>query len=117
MQNSTLKQRNLAIFLLLLATLSFFISLGINAVSIPLVIYLKSVPTSLMGVSSAVEIAAGILIAKFLSSLSHKIGTLKLIIGFTISNAAAILIISFYQNFAIWLLLISISPAQTISPV
>ena len=98
----------LPIIFLLLNSFVFAISSGINSVSFPLILYKNLNSTSIVGISSAVEILAGIIISGFLFSLSKKIGLLKMMVIFAISDSIIILILPSYQNFSLWILLIFI---------
>jgi len=99
---------NMPIIFLLLNSFVFAISSGINSVSIPLILYKNLNSTSVIGISSAIEIFAGIIISGFLFTLSKKIGLLKMMVISAIIDSVIILILPFYQNFYLWILLIFI---------
>lgn len=95
--------------LLLLSTFLFTFSAGINAVSFPLIMYEKNVSALLIGITEAIEILAGVLIARFLYGLSRKIGTLKIIFIFAVIEAAVVMILPLYYNMWWWFFLVFIS--------
>jgi MFS family permease len=95
--------------LLLFSTFLFAFSIGINVVSFPLILYENQVATSLIGVIEGIEILAGVLIAKFLYKLSHKIGTLKIMLIFAVIEATLILILPLHYNFFLWAFLVFLS--------
>jgi MFS family permease len=95
--------------LLLLSAFLFTFSAGINAVSFPLILYQNHVSPVLIGVIEGIEILAGILVARFLYGLSHKIGTLRMILIFAVIEAAMILILPLYYSFLWWTILVFIS--------
>ena len=96
------------IILLLLNSFVFAVSSGINSVSFPLILYKNLNSTSAIGISSAIEILAGMIISIFLFGFSKRIGLLKMMIIFAIIDSVMILILPFYQNFHLWILLIFI---------
>ncbi|MES2677119.1 MAG: MFS transporter [Pseudomonadota bacterium] len=98
-----------AIIILLFSTFLFTFSAGINAVSFPLILYQHQVSPVLIGVIEGVEILAGVLIAKFLYGLSHKIGALRMILIFAVIEAAMILILPLHYSFWWWIFLVLIS--------
>lgn len=94
---------------LLLSAFLFTFSAGINAVSFPLILYQHQVSPVLIGVIEGIEILAGVLIAKFLYGLSHKIGVLRIMLVFTVLEAAMILILPLYYDFLWWSFLVFLS--------
>jgi MFS family permease len=99
----------MTIILLLLSTFLFAFSAGINAVSFPLILYQNQVSPIWIGVIEGIEILAGVLIARYLYGLSHKIGALKIILIFAVVEAAMILILPLYYNFFWWSFLVFVS--------
>ncbi len=97
------------IILLLFSTFLFTFSAGINAVSFPLILYQHQVSPATIGLIEGVEILAGVLIAKFVYGLSHKIGTLRIMLIFAAIEASMILILPLYYSFWWWIFLVSIS--------
>jgi MFS family permease len=93
------------IFFLLISILFSSTAMGINIVSLPLVLYQNQVPTSLIGFATASDIFGGIAIVYLLHKLGKKIGIFNSILLFGFIAAITILILPFYQNFLLWLLL------------
>ena len=99
----------MTIALLLLSTLLFTFSAGINAVSFPLILYQHQVSPVLIGVIEGVEILAGVLIAKFLYGISRKFGVLRVIMVFATIESVMIVILPLYYSFWWWICLVLIS--------
>ncbi len=93
------------IHLLLISILLLAVAMSINIVILPLILYHQGISTSLIGISSMTDILGGIVIISFLHSLSKKIGIFNSILGFGSIASVVILILPFYQNFILWLLL------------
>lgn len=81
-------------------------AMSINVVLLPLILYQNQVPTSLIGFSSATDILGGLVIIHILHKLGKKVGIFNSILLFGFLSAAMILILPFYQNFILWLLLV-----------
>jgi MFS family permease len=103
------KPNNKTALILLLNAFFFTISAGINITSFPLILYNNGVSSTLIGIANAVEILAGVLIAKFLYSLSRKVGKVRFILILAALHAFLILILPFYVNILWWIFLIFIS--------
>jgi MFS family permease len=93
------------IFFLLSSILFLSTAMGINIVSLPLVLYQNQVSTSLIGLATASDILGGVVIIYLLHKLGKKIGIFNSIFLFGCIAAITILLLPFYQNFALWFLL------------
>ncbi len=93
------------IFLLIVSTMFLSTAMGINSVSLPYVLFVNKVPDSLIGLSTASDVVAGVFIIYFLHKLSRKIGLFESIAIFGVIGAITILILPFYQNYFLWFLL------------
>ncbi|MES2677331.1 MAG: MFS transporter [Pseudomonadota bacterium] len=93
------------IFLLLISILFLSTAMGINIVSLPLVLYQNQVPISLIGFATASDILGGISIIYLLHKLGKKLGIFNSILFFGCLASGTILLLPFYQNFILWLLL------------
>ncbi len=93
------------IFFLLASILFLSTAMGINIVSLPLILYQNQVPTSLIGFATASDIFGGFIIIYLLHKLGKKIGILNSILLFGFIATAVILLLPFYQNFILWFLL------------
>jgi len=93
------------IFFLLASILFLSTAMGINIVSLPLILYQNQVPTSLIGFATASDIFGGIVIICLLHKLGKKIGIFNSILLFSLIAAIVILLLPFYQNFTLWFLL------------
>jgi MFS family permease len=93
------------IFFLLASILFLSTAMGINIVSLPLILYQNQVPTSLIGFATAGDIFGGIVIIFLLHKLGKRIGIFNSIFLFSAIAAIVILLLPFYQNFLLWFLL------------
>lgn len=93
------------IFFLLTSILFLSTAMGINIVSLPLILYQNQVPTSLIGFATASDIFGGIVIIYSLHKLGKKIGIFNSIFLFSCIASIVILLLPFYQNFVLWFLL------------
>jgi MFS family permease len=93
------------IALMLSSILFFSTAIGINFVSLPLVLFQNNVPTSLIGLTAASDIFGGIVIIYFLHKIGKKLGIFNSIFLFSVLAMAMILILPFYQNFVLWFVL------------
>ncbi|MFT6077787.1 MAG: MFS family permease [Rickettsiales bacterium] len=85
----------------------FFLStaIGINSVSLPFILYSNNVSETLIGITTAGDVLGGLIIIFLLHKLGRKIGIFNSILLFSTISATVILVLPFYQNFLLWLLL------------
>jgi MFS family permease len=85
----------------------FFLStaIGINAVSLPFILYANNVSTSLIGITTAGDVLGGLIAMFLLHKLCKRIGIFNSIFLFSFIAAITILILPFYRNFFLWILL------------
>jgi MFS family permease len=93
------------IILMLLSVFFLSTAIGINSVSLPFILYSKNVSETLIGITTAGDVLGGLIIIFLLHKLSRKIGIFNSILLFSFISALVILIIPFYQNFFLWMLL------------
>jgi MFS family permease len=103
-----LTKKRITILALLFNSFFFASSAGINVVSFPLVLYQNNVSFFLIGIVGAIEVLAGVLVAKFLYGFGKKVGVLKVIIAFSVLESLVILLLPLYYNIAWWIFLVSI---------
>ena len=81
---------------------------GIAISLYPSILKLQGIPESLIGISAVTHFGIGLVVAPFMSKLSHHIGARNIIIFTTIIYAIAILFLPNYTNFPLWILLIAL---------
>lgn len=93
------------IFLLISSVFCYFIVVGLSAVILPLILKFNNVSDLLIGFSDNVKVIAGLVILMVLPKIASKFG----IVGTGVLSLAlfgiSILLLPFYYNYIIWLIL------------
>lgn len=100
----TRDQNFIALFYIIFAIFISATAFGINMVVFPAVLLQHNVDPFLIGIAQSTEICANIFISFYLSRIVGKSSSMKALAIFAIIYAINILLISFYKNFALWLL-------------
>lgn len=91
------------------------IAAGINIIAFPAILIENNISSFFIGVTSTIEIIAGVIISLFLSKIIHRIGTLKTAIAIALVYSVVIYYIFFYQNIYVWIALDAICGACWLS--
>lgn len=91
--------------LIFLSIFLFAVAIGINAVSFPAILNKNGISTTGIGLAFTLDCLGGILMSFFLSFVVAKLRMMKALAISSLSYAAAILIIYFYQSFYWWIAL------------
>lgn len=102
-------QNFIALFYLLFSILISSVSFGINIIAFPTILIENNVEPFLIGVASAVEVFASIILSFFISKIISRLTILKSAIFFALIYCASIISIFFYQNFYLWLFFCTIN--------
>lgn len=87
---------------LFLSILLFATAVGINIVTFPTILNQNGVSPAFIGIAFTTEIIGGIFMSFFLSNFVAKYGMMHALRITSLSYAAAIALIYFYQNFFLW---------------
>lgn len=100
--NSILEKK---ILTLLFSVFIASIAAGINIIAFPAILIENNISSFFIGITSTIEIIAGVIISLFLSKIIHRIGTLKTATIIALVYSLVIYFIFFYKNFYIWIAL------------
>lgn len=94
------------IYLLLLSVFSYFITVGLSAVLLPIVLNYNDISEFLIGISDNVKIISGLFILMILPKIANKLGIVEIGIISLLFYAISLLLLPFYYNYLWWLFLI-----------
>jgi MFS family permease len=93
--------------LLLLSIFSYFVVVGIAAVTFPVILKTNGVSETLIGFSDNIKIIAGMIILTVLPRIAHKLGIVGAGIFSLILYGASLLVLPIYYNYFIWAIFMS----------
>jgi len=94
--------------ILLLSIFSYFVVVGIAAVIFPVILKNNGVGETLIGFSDNIKIISGLIILTMLPRIAHKLGIVGAGIFSLVLYGIALLLLPLYQNYLIWIILMSL---------
>ncbi|MFC1659065.1 MFS transporter [Pseudomonadota bacterium] len=94
--------------ILILSIFSYFVVVGIAAVTFPVILKTNNVTETLIGFSDNIKIISGLIILTVLPRIAHSLGIIGAGIFSLVLYGVSLLLLPIYQNYLIWAVLMAL---------
>lgn len=101
----TIRSKN-KLLLLIISIFAYFITVGMSAVLLPIILKTNNVPDFLIGFSDNIKVFVGLLILIIIPKIASKLGIIETGIISLILYGTSILLLPLYYNYLVWMFLI-----------